>query len=393
MNRWIVSLLTVGAFLAVTAELLLVGVVDRIADDLHIDIASAGQLVTSYALAFAIGTPVVVALTAKLDRKKVMLTAFFCFIAANLIAYWSPSYAVLMVSRALLGVSGGVYAVVAMGAISKLVSAEKLGRAIGTFTTGLSSSLVFGVPLGVALSGWMGWREAFGILAVLSLPILIGIARAVPAVSGEQAVPWKEQLSVFRNGKIASGFGITLLWGTGFSTVYTFITPFLRETVNMDTAMISLTMFVLGVFSIAGSRLGGYGADRFGVETTIYASLLAHALALLLLPASSSAILFVLTASAVWFTAAWITSPAIQTYFIRLVPRNPDLALSFNTSVMQIGFALGAGIGGAVVDATGIVAHTPWAGGCIILLAVATAWLSFSRKGKTEKPAKQTQAS
>ena len=382
MNRRMVYLLTAGAFLAVTAELLLVGVVDRIAVDLRIDIASAGQLVTAYALAFAIGTPLVVTLTARLERKRVMLTSFACFIAANLIAFLGPNYAVLMVSRAMLGVSGGVYAVVAMGALSRLVPAEQWGRAIGTFTSGLSGSLVLGVPLGVALSGWLGWRGAFGVLAALGLPILLGIARTVPAVPGGEAIPFKTQFSVFRNGKIESGFGITLLWGTGFSAAYTFVTPFLRESADMDTSMISLTMFVLGVFSIAGSRLGGYGADRFGVEKTIYVSLAVHALALLILPVSGVTTATVMLAAAVWFTAAWITSPAIQTYFIRLAPQSPDLALSLNTSVMQVGFALGAALGGLVARWAGTVTSTPWAGGCIVFLAAAAAWFSFSRQAR-----------
>lgn len=132
MSRIRIYVLMVGAFLAVTAELILAGVLHMVADDLQVSIAAAGQLVTVYALAFAIGTPIVVTLTMRLDRKKVMLMAMFFFIVADVLALWSPAFSILMASRILLGISGGVFTVVAMGAVSQLVSIDKIGSAMGT---------------------------------------------------------------------------------------------------------------------------------------------------------------------------------------------------------------------------------------------------------------------
>ncbi len=391
MSRWSIYLLTVGAFLAGTAEYMIAGVVDMVAHDLQISVALAGQLVTAYALAYALGAPVVVMLTARLERKKVMTAAICVFILGNIIAWWSPNFTVLLGSRILLGLGGGVYTVVAMSTVSKLVSSEKLGNAIGTLTMGISGSLVFGVPLGVVLSGWLGWRSAFGVLAVASLIIMLGILRLIPSLPGGKAVPFKQQFSVLRNRKIVSGFFITLFWIAGYAVAYTFLTPFLRETVNMDTAAISITLFVLGVFAMLGSRLGGYGADRWGVIKTVLISMSIHAVALLFLPILNATIVSAIAIVALWIGSAWMTSPTLQTYFIQQTRHSPDLVLSLNTSVLQMGIALGAGFGGIVVNAVGTVAMTPWIGAGVVMLGIAAASISFSLRSSSGKQLKNTQ--
>jgi DHA1 family putative efflux transporter-like MFS transporter len=380
MSRFGIYLLTIGAFLAVTAELILIGITDLVARDLQVPLAFIGYLVTAYALAFAIGTPIVITLTARLERKKVMLTAFFFFIAANLMSAWSSDFAVLMLARALLGLSGGTFTVVAMGAVSKLVPPEKVGSAIGTIMMGLSGSLVFGVPLGIVLSDWFNWQFAFGATAILGILIWLGIMYMIPDIPGGEHLPLRQQLSVFTDKKIVSAFLITLLVNAGSQTVYTFLTPLLQTTTQMNIWMISITMFVLGVFSMIGSRAGGLGADRFGAAKTVYFSLMIHAITLLFLPVFMASIVTSVLVLSVWMCFNWMASPAMQAYFVQQAPENPDLALSLNTSVTQLGIALGAALGGWVVNSTGNVMNTSWAGGFIVLLAVVAAWISFSAR-------------
>jgi len=384
MSRFGIYLLTIGAFLAVTAELMLIGVTDLVSRDLDVPISFTGHLVTAYALAFAFGTPIVITLTASMERKKVMLTAFSFFILANLLSTWSPNFTVLMFARALLGLSGGVFVVVAMGAVSKLVRPEKVGSAIGTIVMGLSGSLVFGVPLGIVLSGWLNWQHAFGAIALFGALIWIGILLMIPAVPGGASIPFQQQFSVFKDIKMISGFLITLFVSAGSQTVYTFLTPLLQKTAQMNTWTISITMFILGIFSMIGSRLGGLGTDRFGVAKTVYTSLLIHAIALLFLPFLKESIVTTVLVLSIWTCFNWMASPAIQTYFVQLAPKNPDLAISLNTSVNQLGIALGATLGGWVIHSTGDVMNTAWVGGLIVLLAISISWITFSTQIKKQ---------
>lgn len=178
--------------------------------------------------------------------------------------------------------------------------------------------------------------------------------------------------------KFSRGLFITLFWITGYATAYTYLAPFLREAVNMNTSMVSITMLVLGVFAMIGSRLGGYGADRWGTAKTIFVSLIIHALALILLPVLAASAVTAIAVAAIWFGSAWMTSPNLQTYFIQQAPDSSDLTLSLNTSVLHLGIALGAGSGGIMVNLTGSVANTLWLGGCTVILGMASALVSFS---------------
>ncbi|HZG17054.1 MAG TPA: MFS transporter [Candidatus Bathyarchaeia archaeon] len=384
MSRFEIYLLTIGAFLAVTAELMLIGVTDLVSQDLDVPISFTGHLVTAYALAFAFGAPIVITMSASLERKKVMLTAFFFFILANLLSAWSPNFTVLIFARAILGLSGGVFVVVAMGAVSKLVRPEKVGSAIGTIVMGLSGSLVFGVPLGIVLSGWLNWQLAFGAIALLGVSIWIGILFMIPTVPGGASIPFQQHFSVFKDKKIISGFLITLFVSAGSQTVYTFLTPLLQKTAQMNTWTISITMLILGIFSMIGSRLGGLSTDRFGVAKTVYVSLMIHSITLLFLPVLKESIVTTVFVLSIWTCFNWMASPAIQTYFVQLAPKNPDLAISLNTSVNQLGIALGATLGGWVINSTGDVMNTAWVGGLIVLLAISISGITFSTQTKKQ---------
>lgn len=152
----------------------------------------------------------------------------------------------------------------------------------------------------------------------------------------------------------------------------------------MNTQAISLTMFVLGLFSMFGTRLGGYGADRWGIPKTALYSLVIHALALLLLPLAQLTVVMTVIIMAIWVGSAWMTSPTLQAYFIQQMPHSPDLSLSLNTSILQIGFAIGAGLVGLVVNFTGTVITAPMVGGSIVILGVIAAFISFRLKTSSQ---------
>lgn len=132
MDRTVIYILTIAVFFTATSELVVAGILNELADQIHVSIALAEQLITVYSLAFAIGTPVVVSLTARMGRKKLLLLAMLVFIFGNLVSFVSSSFSLLIVSRMILGASSGVLLVAAFSATAKMVPPEKIGSAIGT---------------------------------------------------------------------------------------------------------------------------------------------------------------------------------------------------------------------------------------------------------------------
>ncbi|MXQ52406.1 MFS transporter [Shimazuella alba] len=203
-----IYLLAIGTFLTGTSEMVVTGIVNMIANDLEITISLAGQMVTAFSLSFAIGTPIIVSMTSRLERKKVLLSSLGVFLIGNLVSFFSSSFAILLGARVILGTSAGVFIVVAMSVASRLVASDKIGNAISTVSLGFGTSLVLGVPLGAVLSEWLGWRYIFVFLAILSFLIMIPLARIIPSLEGENAIPLSLQLSIIKNRKILSGLFI-----------------------------------------------------------------------------------------------------------------------------------------------------------------------------------------
>ncbi|WP_321575608.1 MFS transporter [Paenibacillus guangzhouensis] len=234
MHRLTIYLLALGVFFTATAEIVVSGILPMIARDLGISIALAGQLITAYSLAFAIGTPIVVALTARLERRLVLVSALIAFMLGSAVAVSGTDITILMVSRVILGVSAGVYLVVALGVVAKLVSAERIGGSIGTIILGFSAAMILGVPMGIAIASWLNWQAIFIVLGVLSLFVTLALYRLLPQLDGEAPIPWQQQVKVLGSTVIVSGLLLTFFRESGNSVFFTYVAPFMTDMLQMD---------------------------------------------------------------------------------------------------------------------------------------------------------------
>ncbi|HZG17818.1 MAG TPA: MFS transporter [Candidatus Bathyarchaeia archaeon] len=383
MNRFAIFLLTVGVFLTATSELVVSGILPVIAKDMDISIALAGQLITAFSLAFAIGTPILVALTSRMGRKQVLTGALIVYILGSLLAFVSSHFWLLMVSRVILGISAGVYLVVAFGAVAKLVPAEKIGSSIGTVILGFSTAMVLGVPIGIVITDWLNWSAIFMILGLLSFGVMLVFIRHFPEVEGDAPIPFAQQVKVLGSMVVISGLFLTFFRESGNSAMFTYMTPFLQTIYQMNAATIGLVMLGLGLFGVIGSRLGGYVVDKWGAARMIVVGSAAHVVALGLLPLVTASVGGGLALIALMVFAMFATAPAIQTYFIQQAPQSANLILSLNTSIVHVGLAAGAGMGGVMINSTSTTLYNPWLAGGVIALGLGAALVSFSRKAQT----------
>ncbi|QMV42024.1 MFS transporter [Cohnella cholangitidis] len=378
MNRLSIYVLALGVFVTATAELVVSGILRMIAEDLNVSIALAGQLVTAYSLAFAVGTPIIVSLTSRMERRKVLVGSLVAFILGCLACSVSSDITVLMISRMLLGVSSGVYLVVAFGTAAKIVPAEKLGGAIGTIVLGFSSAMILGVPIGIVITKWLNWHAIFMILGLLSLLITLVVMRRLPEIEGDEPVTYRQQFKVLGSAVIVSGLLLTFFRESGNSVLFTYLTPYITDILQMKASNISVVMLVFGIFGAVGARLGGYGVDRWGASRLIAFSIIVHAATLALLPLFSEFLGVGLALIALMIFSMFVAGPAIQTYFIQQAPRSANLVLSINTSIIHLGLAAGAGAGGAMINAAATPQYNPWLACVVVLLGLASAIVSFS---------------
>lgn len=368
-NKAVVYLLALAAFLIGTIEYIITGIIQMVADDLQVTTSAAGLLVTSLALSAAIGAPIVIALTINIDRRKILSWMLIIFTLSNIITSVSHSFEMVLMTRVLQGISGGTAIVVAMAVATRLVEREKRGTAIGIILMGLSSSLVLGVPIGTFLSSMMGWKALFAAIGLITLIPLIVVYRRIPSMKEQEPVTLGMQLSILKDKRILLAVAVTLFYVGGYSTLFTYLTPFLQESANLSITEISGILLLAGICSFLGSSLGGVAADKKGPTFTIFSGIILQIIMLMLLAFVTGNLVVMVAVIMIWMIATWSTSPAQQLYLVTLVPKSPDIALSVNTSFIQFGFALGSGLGGLVLSRTSIL-NLSWISAGTVLLAL-----------------------
>ncbi|WP_077602960.1 MFS transporter [Oceanobacillus sojae] len=368
-NQFTIILLALGAFVTGTGEFVVSGILELISSDLDVSISTAGQLITIYSLSYAIGALVLVMLTSKLDRKKVLLYAIFTVILGNLLAFFSYSFIVLMLARVIQAMSGGLFIVVATNYAAQIAAPERKGSAMATVLTGFTISLVLGVPIGTFLAGYVDWHYVFLIIALGTVILLAGLYKLLPAIKGNPSLPFKQQLQIIKDKRVLTGLMTTIFWILGYTMVFAYIAPLLSNTAGFSIRMTSIALFVLGTFAFIGSRFGGYAVDKWGPNRTISLSLCVHIAALFVLASTQYSTIGVFITLAVWGVATWTTTPAKQFYLVSLRPESSETVLSFNTALMNVGMMSGSALGGIIIQYLDIM-NLSWIAGLFVVAAL-----------------------
>ncbi|SFB62868.1 MFS transporter, DHA1 family, purine base/nucleoside efflux pump [Cohnella sp. OV330] len=375
-NAWKIYMLAVVSFLVGTSELIIAGILDKVAASIGVPVSVAGQLITVFSLAYAFGTPVLMAITSRMDRRKLLIYSLVLFVIGNAMTAVLPGFFFLFISRIVLALSTGVFIVTALMVASKLAPPGKQGSGIATVVMGFSTALVVGVPLGRMAASFYDWKMVFAGLGVLGLLAIAAVSFIIPKSEGEEPVPIGKQLALLKEPRIAVALLITFFWIAGYSIVYTYISPFLLSVTGMSEQIVSIGLFAFGIASLLGSKFGGYSSDKWGVPRTLIGSLLVHAVALILISLAAMSPIVMFPLLMLWSFSAWTSGPTTQYNLVQQAPEASGIMLSLNNSVVQLAMAVGAGLGGVVVEQVSLTSIS-WIGAAIVFVGVATTAASF----------------
>jgi len=384
--------LAVAAFAIGTEGFVIAGLLPVIAGDLQISVAATGQLVTVYALTYAVGSPILAVIFNNFDRKDVLTLALCSFIAGNLLAVAAGNFPLLLASRMLMALGAGLCMPTAVGVATALASPERRGRAIALVVSGLTVATVVGVPLGSLIGNQFGWRATFALVAVLGAIALAGLLFGLPRGLPRTTATLGQRLAVARHGAVLTALATTMLWAIGGFTVFTYMSVPLR-TLGFDASGISFALLVFGVAAAIGNMLGGTLADRLGPLPTAALGLAGMAVALILqslvlkFTSPEQARYFMLPLIFLWGISGWTFYPAQVASILRIDPQASVIALSLNASAMYFGFAIGGAAGGFVLSVLGPT-DLGWIGGGSV--AAALALLLFRRRQASLKLSAKT---
>lgn len=352
-----------------------IGLISVLSRDFGLSKAQAGWVMTVYALVYALSSPLLVALTGKLERARVLMLGMGLLTLATAVSGFSSNYVTLLVARAILALGAGLVTPVASAIAVASVPAAQRGKALAAVFGGLTLAQAFGIPLGTWFGYAFGWRSSFLAIAALSALILLLLGWFVPkglTLQPTSLATLRQALSQPR-WVLSLGF-IVFFMGSVFSVI-TYFTPWLETVYGLGQTGITGFLLIFGGGAIVGNLLGGNLTDRLGPVWTLLGlglalMILMPVLTLLHLPLPLFALLL-----ALWSVAGWSVHVPQQARLASLDPAKVPVLLALHAAGLYIGNSLGSLLGGLTLGSAGYA----WLGvtGAVLAgLALLTLWLA-----------------
>ncbi|GGB06588.1 MFS transporter [Macrococcus hajekii] len=363
---FILSIFVVGM-----VELVVAGVLTLISDDLNISPALAGQLVTIYALTFAISGPLLVKLTERFNPKYVLLISLAIFMIGNALNAAGPTFTVIVIGRIIASAAASIIVVKILALTVVLSRPEARGRMLGLVYVGFSGANVFGVPIGTKLGELLGWRATFWLIVLFSLVAAVLLMFQLPnKIATQHSEPADNQL--LHPKEATKYISITFILLAANSAVFTYISPIMLDQ-GYNLTDVSLALFVAGIGSMTGTSFGGAMTDRFGSRKWLLISLSVFMLSLLVFNFVLSSFVVLLFIILIWNFSEWSTNPAIQMGIINQVKGDTSQIMAWNMSALNAGIGLGALIGGILLENFSIYS-SPFIGASLIAVCLMIAY-------------------
>lgn len=348
-----VVLLAVAAFVIVTTEFIIVGLLPSLARDLDISVSAAGQLVTLFAFTVMLAGPFLTAMVAHFERKRLFVFILALFAVSNALAALAPNIWVLGLGRFIPALALPVFWGTASETAGELVGPERAGKAVSQVYMGIAAAMVFGIPLGTLAADAIDWRGTFWLLAGLSLLMSVLLAMVMPSIAQPKKLGAAAQARILKDPFFLGNIVLSVVVFTAMFTAYTYLADTLERVALIPASQVGWWLMGFGILGLFGNWLGGYLVSRGPlVATAIATFVLAIGMATVTPLASSHASLIV--ALGAWGIANTALYPICQVRVMKAASQAQALAGTLNVSMANAGIGLGAIIGGSVIQHWGL---------------------------------------
>ncbi|MYN10663.1 MFS transporter [Pseudoduganella aquatica] len=348
MDRRLI-VLAAGMFAIGTDSFVVAGILPQVSQSLGVSIGVAGQMVTLYALSYALLSPVVAATAAHWPRKRLLLTGLVVFVLGNLITAVAPSIEWVLASRLIAGLGAAMFSPTATATGASLVPPEKRAQALAIVIAGLTSATAFGSPIGTFISGLGDWRATMWFVTIVGLIASVAVYAMLPAIPALPAVTLRQRLAPLKDSRVLLTLLTTLAAYSGMFAVYTYIGVTFDRVTGGRTEVLAGLLLLWGVAATVGNLSAGKLTDRFGSRTIIYGALALATVNFALLPWAAAHLWSAALSIVVWGVCGWGLLVPQQHRLISLAPASAPLLLGLNSAALYVGVSAAGVIGAASI--------------------------------------------
>lgn len=361
--------LAIGAFAIGTTEFSPMGLLPNIAHDLGISIPTAGMLITGYALGVMIGAPIMTLWFGHFPRRKALIILMAIFTLGNLIAAIAPNYLSLMGARVITSLNHGAFFGIGSIVATSVVPKDKQASAIAMMFMGLTIANIGGVPLATWVGQHIGWRNAFAGITVLGVITMLSLFKALPQGSVGQKPDVIQELKVLTRPAVMLALLTTVMGAGILFTLYTYIAPTLSTITHASPTFVTCMLVLVGLGFSIGNHYGGKFSDH-SIDRTLIGFLVVLIVLMGLFPILAKTSIGAAISLIIFGAATFALVPPLQMRVMSVAHEASGLASSVNIGAFNLGNALGAALGGAVISLNMGYAAVPVSGAVLAALTL-----------------------
>ena len=369
-----------GNFVIGSGVMVVPATLNELSSSLQVTVAVAGQLISASAVVMCVGAPLLAALVAGWDRRRLLTLSMLWFGALHLLCTQMPDFATLLPVRMLAVIAPAIFTPQAAACVGRLVPPQQRARAITFVFMGWSVASVLGMPLGAFIGGTLGWRSAFAVVGLLALASAAWVWRSMPDGIKPPALTLADWRATLRSPALMLCIVVTVLFSAGQFVLFSYFAPYYKQALAITPVQLSLLFVWFGAFGFIGNLLMARHIERIGAHRGVMIAIASMALSLLVWPLGTTLMLAAVM-MVPWALGCFSSNSAQQARLVAIAPALASGSIALNSSALYAGQALGAVSGGALI-ARGQMGMLHWAGFALLLLAMAvSAWAASHRLG------------
>ncbi|MBF6065158.1 MFS transporter [Nocardia terpenica] len=320
------------------------GLLPAIAEDLGTTTPAAGQLVTVFAVTFAVASPVLGAATSGLNRRTALILALSIFVVGNAATALGTGYGAVMAARIVTAAGAGIITSAASSTAAAVAPPQRRGAALAFVMGGLTTATALGLPLGTLIGG-TDWHLTLWAVAALGLIACLGIAFGMPKVS-LPAATLGQRLAPLRQPWVLGVLSVTVLALAGTYVLYVYIGAAFNDVTHGSVPTLTGILFAWGVGTLIGTILAGRLTDRYIPERVLLIGLAATVVVLAVGPWATANLATTIVWAAVWGICVGVPLIPQQHRLVAHAPAASPILLALNSASVYAGVAIGGALGG-----------------------------------------------
>jgi predicted MFS family arabinose efflux permease len=345
--------LSLCTFTLIASEFMPISLLSPIAHALSLTEGQAGQAISISGIFAVLTSLSVSSVIGGLDRRHVLLGLTAMLIVSGTLVAFAPSYLVLMIGRAFVGVAVGGFWSMSAATVMRLVPEESVPKGLAILNGGATVATTVAAPLGSLMGGLIGWRGAFFCVVPVAVAAVLWQAFALPSMLATSRKKSGSMVTLLRRSAVLAGLVAVAFFFMGQFALYTYLRPFLEQVTHVSIGMLSTILLLIGVAAFIGNAVVGRVVQR-SLTVALVAAPAAMAVIAVLLAVFGASIGIATCLLALW---GFVSSAAVAwwTWVTRAAPEDAEAGGGLMVAVIQLAITLGATIGGIVFDRMGAV--------------------------------------